>query len=439
MHGSLILEQSQRLSGAQIQSLNVLAYTNQELNAFLQSEYLENPLLETSADLKGETMQSLEKFYENGSEYRDSYAWEDGDDLERRGDIRAKEQGTLEQMILEQLSYKQYSREEWNLFRYLVCCLDDNGYFPYKAEDIAGASGYDLEMIEKCLGDLKELEPPGIFAEDLSECLILQLKRAGVEDPILYEIADKYMGEILKGHLSTITRKLHISTAEAREYMHILSMQNPRPLTGGSRETQYIVPDILVVREDGIWKAKLNDRWMGDYHLNEYYLRMIGEARDGELKEYFAKKLKRARYVLDCVEQRRETILKIVYAILDYQSDYFLKNAPLKPMTQEDIAGLLHLHATTVSRAVRGKYLQYQRTVLLKDLFCGSVSREETATSEDIKDRIRTLVQKEDKGSPLSDAGLQKRLSEEGISVSRRTVAKYREQMGIPDSRTRGI
>lgn len=408
MHGSLILEQSQKLSGAQIQSLNVLAYTNQELNAFLQTEYLENPLLETSADLKGETMQSLEKFYENGSEYRDSYAWEDGDDTGRRGDIRAKEQGALERMILEQLSYKQYGGEEWNLFRYLVCCLDDNGYFPYKAED-------------------------------LSECLILQLKRAGVEDPILYEIADKYIGEILKGHLSTITRKLHISTAAAREYMRILSMLNPKPLTGGSRETQYIVPDILVVREGGAWKAELNDRWMGDYHLNDYYLRMIGEAGDGELKEYFAEKLKRARYVLDCVEQRRETILKIVYAILDYQSDYFLKNASLKPMTQEDIAGLLHLHASTVSRAVRGKYLQYQRTVLLKDLFCGSVSREETATSEDIKDRIRTLVQKEDKSSPLSDVGLQKRLSEEGISVSRRTVAKYREQMGIPDSRTRGI
>lgn len=221
--------------------------------------------------------------------------------------------------------------------------------------------------------------------------------------------------------------------------MRILSMLNPKPLTGGSRETQYIVPDILVVREDGTWKAKLNDRWMGDYHLNDYYLRMIGEVRDGELKEYFAEKLKRARYVLDCVEQRRETILKIVYAILDYQSDYFLKNAPLKPMTQEDIAELLHLHATTVSRAVRGKYLQYQRTVLLKDLFCGSVSREETATSEGIKDRIRTLIQEEDKGSPLSDAGLQKRLSEEGIAVSRRTVAKYREQMGIPNSRTRGI
>lgn len=320
-----------------------------------------------------------------------------------------------------------------------MCCLDDNGYFPYKAEDIAGVSGYDLEMIEKCLGDLKELDPPGIFAEDLSECLILQLKRAGVEDPILYEIADKYMGEILKGHLSTITRKLHISTAAAREYMRILSMLNPKPLTGGSRETQYIVPDILVVREDGTWKAKLNDRWMGDHHLNDYYLRMIGEAQDGELKAYFAEKLKRARYVLDCVEQRRETILKIVYAILDYQSDYFLKNAPLKPMTQEDIAELLHLHATTVSRAVRGKYLQYQRTVLLNDLFCTSVSKGESVTSEDVKDRIRTLVQKENKDSPLSDAGLQKRLSEEGISVSRRTVAKYREQMGIPDSRMRGI
>lgn len=438
MYGSLTLEQSLKLSGAQIQSLNVLAYTNQELDAFLQKEYLENPLLETSADHKEEMMQSLEKFYESGSEYRSSYAWEDGSETSRQGDIRAKEQGALEQMILEQLSYKQYGRDEWRLFRYLVCCLDDNGYFPYKPEEIAKVSGYDTEMVLRCLSDLKALDPPGIFAEDLSECLILQLRRAGAEDPVLYEIADKYVGDLLKGHLSSITRKLHISTAAAKEYMCILSKLNPKPLAGGDRETQYIVPDILVVREGGIWRVQLNDRWMGEYHLNDYYLHMIETAQDQELREYFAEKLKRARYVLDCVEQRRETILKIVYAVLDYQSGYFLKNESLKPMTQEDIAGILNIHASTVSRAIKGKYLQYQKTVLLKDLFCASVSKGETATSEDIRDRIRTLVQEEDKRSPLSDTALQKRLSKEGFSISRRTVAKYREQMGILDSRRRG-
>lgn len=445
MQSNLSLEQAQTLSGAQIQSLKILEYTNQELDEFLQTEYLENPLLETSTDRQEETMQNLEKFYEKGSEYGGRGSEYNGiqnrehdDDVDRRGDVRAREQGTLEQLILEQLSYEHYSKEEWKLLRYLVECLDDNGYFPYEAEEIADASGYDVRTVEACLKDLKELEPAGIFARDLSECLILQLKRAGVEDPKLYEMTEKYLGEILKGQISRITRPLHISTATVKEYMHTLSTLNPKPLAGGNKETSYLVPDILVVREGGAWKVELNDRWMGEYSLNDYYIHMMEEAEDPELKAYFAEKLRRARYVLDCVEQRRSTILKIVYAILEYQSGYFLRREPLKPMTQEEIAGMLHLHASTVSRAVRGKYLQYQKTVPLKDLFSAAISKGERTAAEDVKERIRVLIEKEEKEHPLSDARLEQLLAEEGITVARRTIAKYREQLGILDSKRRG-
>lgn len=438
MQSNLVLEQTQTLSGAQIQSLKVLAYTNQELDAFMQMEYLENPLLEASTDRQEETMQSLEKFYEKGSEYSGAHARENDDDVDRRGDVRAKEQGILERMVMEQLHHGDYTEKEWKLIRYLVCCLDDSGYFPYEPEDIAGVTGYDEDMVARCLKDLKELEPAGIFAKDLSECLILQLRRAGAEDPKLYEMAEKYLGEILQGHISRVTRQLHISTAAAKEYMHILSTLNPKPLAGGSRETQYMVPDILAVREGGSWKAELNDRWMGEYHLNDYYIHMMETAQDQELKEYFAEKLKRARYVLDCVEQRRATVLKIVHAVLEWQSGYFLHGEPLKPMTQEDIAQILDLHSSTVSRAIRGKYLQYQKTVLLKELFSAAVSKEENTSAGSVKERIRALIQKEDKDRPLSDARLEKLLSEEGIRISRRTIAKYREQMGILDSKRRG-
>lgn len=438
MQSNLILEQTQTLSGAQIQSLKVLAYTNQELDAFLQTEYLENPLLETSMDRQEETMQSLEKFYETGSEYSGAQMEENEDEEDRRGDVRAKEQGAAERMILEQLCPGQHTEEERKLIRYLVCCLDDNGFFPYEPREIARISGYDQEMIEKCLSDLKELEPAGIFARDLSECLILQLRRAGAEDPKLYEMAEQYLGEILKGHISRVTRELHISTVKAKEYMNVLSTLNPRPLAGGGRETQYIVPDILAVREGGAWKTELNDRWMGEYHLNDYYIHMMETAEDQELKEYFSEKLKRARYVLECVEQRRATILRIVHAVLDYQSGYFLRGESLKPMTQEDIAQLLEIHPSTVSRAVRGKYLQYQKTVLLKDLFSAPLSREEGTAARDVKDRIMAWIREEDKREPLSDSRLEKLLAEEGIRVSRRTIAKYREQMGVPDSNMRG-
>lgn len=438
MQSNLILEQAQTLSGAQIQSLKVLEYTNQELDAFLQTEYLENPLLETSMDHQEETIQNLEKFYEKGSEYSGEHVRENDDEEDRRGDVRAKEQGVLENMIMDQLHHGYYSDEEWKLIRYLICCLDDNGFFPYETEELARVSGYDEDMIRRCLEDLKELEPAGIFAGDLSECLVLQLRRSGAEDPNLYAMAEHYLGEILQGHVSRVTRELHISTAKAKEYMHILSTLNPKPLSGGGKETSYIVPDILVVREGDAWKAELNDQWMGEYRLNDYYIHMMETAQDQELKEYFAEKLKRARYVLECVEQRRTTILRIVYAILDYQKGYFLNGESLKPMTQEDLARILEIHSSTVSRAIRGKYLQYQKTVLLKDLFSGTLSKEEGAAADDVKNRIRTLIREEDKKTPLSDSRLEKLLAEEGITISRRTIAKYREQMGIPDSKMRG-
>lgn len=438
MQSNLILEQTQKLSGAQLQSLKLLACTNQELDALMQTEYLENPLLEASTDRQGEAMENLEKFYETGVGPIEPGDRERDDEEDRRGDVRAREQGAMERMILEQLPRGKYDSREWELIRYLSGCLDDDGFFPYETEEIARVSGYGREQIEACLIKLKELEPAGIFARDLSECLTLQLRRAGVEDHKLYQLAEEYLGDILKGHVSRVTRELHISTAQAKEYMHILSMLNPRPLAGGSRETQYIVPDILAVREGNGWRVELNDRWMGEYRLNDYYIHMMETAQDPELKEYFSEKLRRARYLLDCVEQRRNTILRIVHTILDYQEGYFLRGESLKPMTQEDIARILNIHSSTVSRAVKGKYLQYQRTVLLKDLFSGAVSQEENTAAGDVKDRLRAFIREENRDKPFSDARLEAMLLEEGIKVSRRTIAKYREQMGIPDSKTRG-
>ena len=152
-----------------------LAYTNQELDAFMQTEYLENPLLETSMERQEETIQSLEKFYENGIA-EDGIEDREEDEEDRRGDVRAKEQGTIENMVLEQLPHGVYDKEEWNIFRYLSKCLDDHGFFPFETADIAKVSGYPEEKIELCLEELKKLEPAGIFAKDLSHSLMLKLQ-----------------------------------------------------------------------------------------------------------------------------------------------------------------------------------------------------------------------------------------------------------------------
>ena len=186
---------------------------------------------------------------------------------------------------------------------------------------------------------------------------------------------------------------------------------------------------------------EINDQWIGEYKYSDYYIHMMKEAKDPELTAYFKERLERARFVMNCVEQRRKTIVRVMEAILRRQEDYFEQKDLLEPMGLEDIAGDLGIHVSTVSRAVKGKYVQYKRTEPVKSLFTSSLSKEgegQGISPEKIKERIRAMIAAEGK-KPLSDQKLAHGLAEEGIPVSRRAVAKYRIQMNIPDSRQRGM
>lgn len=204
-----------------------------------------------------------------------------------------------------------------------------------------------------------------------------------------------------------------------------------------SGQTQYVVPDILISRENGKWKVTLNDSWMGEYTYNDYYIHMMQSASDPELREYFRSKLERARLIVTSIERRRTTIIRIVEAILELQSDFFLNRGKLMPMTMESVAQQLNISTSTVSRAIRNKYIQYRRSLLLRDLFSNAASESTEVSAEIVRKRIQELVRDEDHSHPLSDDKIARALKEEGMAVSRRTVAKYRQQQGIPDSRLR--
>ena len=430
--------QQQILSVDQRQSLQILAYTNQELDSFLTEEYMQNPLLECQRDRQSEIIDSLDGHYETASSYRDHYIrWED-EDTDRRGDIRAKEPSSLRDQLKGQLTIHQYSPEEWELVDYLIDCLDDKGFFTYAPEEIAASYGCPVSMVEKCLADLRELEPAGIFAKDIAGCLLKQLEAEPDPDQVLIEIISDHLQDLLRGNLSNITRALSITTARCRACIQKIGTLNPRPIMNTEREgVEYVVPDILVQREDGHWKVTLNDSWMGEYRFNDYYIRMMQSATDPELKEYFRGKLERARLIVNSVERRRGTITQIVEAILEDQSDYFLDGGKLQPMTMDKIARQLDISTSTVSRAIRNKYMQYRRPVLLRDLFSNAASENTDASADIVRKRIEELIQGEDHARPLSDDKLAKMLKEEGMCISRRTVAKYRQQMGIPESRLR--
>lgn len=436
---NLTLEQRQILSAGQIQSLEILACTNQELNSFMTNEYLENPMLECSSDRQSESLCDLEQMYEKGASYRDQYLQCEEDD--RRADIRAEETGERRGFVLGQLHRKNYSTEEWQLFGHLIECLDGKGFFTYEISDIAKLFGYKEETVRKCLDILKQLEPVGIFSRDVSECLVRQLKAQGITDEKLFSMVEEHMPDILKGHISTVTRALHISTAKVKHYIHMIGSLNPRPFMNvQEKRTEYIVPDILLDREGGKWKARINDNWMGEYKYNDYYIHMMQTSGDDELKEYFQTKLNRARFIMDCVEQRRHTIERVAEAIAELQEPWLLGRGALRPMTLENVAKKTELHPSTVSRAMKGKYLQYKKTVFIRDLFSaalGDTVDKEGLSAEGMKNMIREMIKGEDKDRPVSDQAISDQLKKQGIQISRRTVAKYRIQMGIPDSRQR--
>ena len=219
-------------------------------------------------------------------------------------------------------------------------------------------------------------------------------------------------------------------------------MLNPRPLSGlSSGQDHFVIPDIIYSYFEGNWQISLNDNWVENYHLNDYYIKMMQTAKDPELSKYFEGKLSRVQFLFTCIEQRRKTLFSLAEQILSCQSGFFLSKEPLRPMTMAALSEKLGIHPSTLSRAIKGKYVQYPKGVIsCRDLFTASAiptegqDQERALSQEDIKNRIQAAIDGENKSKPYSDQKLVKLLEEQGISISRRTVTKYRQELGIGSS-----
>ena len=304
------------------------------------------------------------------------------------------------------------------------------------AEEIAKQLGTDPEVIEQTVAMLKTLEPAGIFASGLEECLLLQIEGMDEEEH-LRQIICSHLSDVAEGKISSISRVLKISSAEVRKLIQVIKGLNPRPLNGyGEEQAQFIIPDIILKHQDGQWSVSLNDKWSGTFRINDFYVHMMETAQDEELKQYFEEKLKRARFIVNAIEQRRKTMEGITEGILKRQAGYLLGQSHLKPMTLEEIADERGIHKSTVSRAIRDKYLLAPAGCFaIRSLFTTGISSGDGDGGEvsrnAVKDRLKALVDGENKQKPYSDDQLAKLLKDEGMSISRRTVAKYRTEMGI--------
>lgn len=425
------LQAKQVLSQVQMQSLNILSMSMTELEEFLQNEEIENPLVEySSGRQEGElpvAYREYDRFYNGASR--------DGDS---RGEIYEADdtEQSVETMIMMQLPWKTFTEEQHRIVKFCVHSLDQNGYLTVPPSEIAEALKAEVSEVEYIVSRLKELEPVGIFAFSLEECLVLQV--LGMEqEAALCTIIRNHLQDVADGKVSTISRRLKLSSVEVRKLIHVIRNLNPRPLNGyGGDRAQYVFPDIILSYQDGQWSVSLNDKWAGNISINEFYVHMMETAQDEELKNYFEEKLKRARFIMNAVEQRRRTLEGITEGILKRQAGYFLGKEPLKPMTLEEIAAEREIHKSTVSRAIRDKYiLTPAGCLLIRELFTTGISAggktREDVSRNTVKSRLKALVDQEDKKHPCSDEQLAKLLEAEGMAISRRTVAKYRMELGI--------
>lgn len=440
---NISLETKQILSQSQIQSLEILAMDAIELEEFLQNEYMSNPLLDCNLNNTVRSGNDQEVCWFDNTLHKGRRYMDEDEDLDVRDNLIAPDTDYLKKYFLDQIELGAFSDKEWKLAEYLIDCLEDDGFFRMSMEEVTKLTGLPDKMVEKVLNRLKNLEPFGVFAVDLSECLFKQLEAMGEEDQGLLLVVKKYLPELSEGKISVISRQTGFSTAQIRRYIAKIAKLNPKPLSGLQQaEINYIVPDIVYTFKSGQWEIAVNDVCSGNYHINEHYVQMMRKTSDTELIDYFKKNLERCRFILNSVEQRKETMKSIAGAILTYQEQYLAGKGNPAPMTMCMLAKELHIHPSTVSRAVKGKYIKSPvGTILMKKLFSSVVTCEkgEERSSAHIKDRIRMLVKEEDKHRPYSDAKLVELLVKEGIHVSRRAVAKYRDELWIKSSFDRKI
>lgn len=431
------LEQKQQLSQSQIQSLEILAMDSQELSSFLQNEYLENPLLDCSgAHSIGSGTEEINKTYEQTLTYGRNYEEMIEEEDKRRRDIPMEDHDLVKNYLLYQLPGDQFSESQWRLFGFMVDCLDDTGFFTAPLQEVADKTDMPVEEVENALVFLRELEPYGIFAPDLRGCLLKQLEKMNMKGTTLWKVVDEHLQDVADGKISNISRGLKIPTVEVRKCIEQIAKLNPRPMSELAwGNADFIVPDILFKEEHGKWEVELNDDWIEDYHVNDYYLRMMKESKDEELTEYFRTKLERVRFVMNSIAQRRATITAISEAVMQRQKAYLESRAYLQPMTMADVAEELGIHTSTVSRAIKGKYVQYPGgTMAMKNMFSSSVTTGRSIGIMEVKEMIRSLITSEDKKKPYSDQAIVNALKEKDIDISRRAVAKYREELGFRGS-----
>jgi RNA polymerase sigma-54 factor len=425
---TLKLAMTQELS----QAIALLQYSAHELTAFLEDKALENPLLQ----IENGNVKPMNPLIDRN---RRKHQKAEKDWIEQIAD----KPFSLEDYLLSQLKITNLSAEQLSVIRHLIQNLDENGYFLGDLDEIAQKLRVPEDLVEECLAVIQTLEPAGIGARNLQECLLMQIYYKNPNNELAQKIISEYFIPFADKKWKQIAKELKITLKEIQDIFDQIQSLNPKPgAILGKEATSYIIPDAIVEQSSEGLTVRMSDESLPRISLNEQYYNKFKD-EDQQVNRFLQDKLQDYQWIQKSIEQRKETLTKVVAKIIEKQVAFFQKGSQyLVPMTMKEVAGELEIHESTVSRAVREKYVQTPiGTFALKSFFTSTiqtVSDEENTSSTQVKKKIATLIEKENKQKPLSDQEIVEQLkTEEGMVVSRRTIAKYRDQLGIPSSAKR--
>lgn len=469
----------QKLSPQQIQFIKLLQVPTAELDARVEEELELNPALEEGREEAEERSESeeYEEDFDNGDELNveDYLGDDDFSGYKMQGDgnygdeddkeIPVAMQTSLNDQLEAQLGYLGLDEHQELVAKQLIGSIEADGYIRRELDaivnDLAFAQGIDtdVEELEELLMQIQQFDPAGIGARNLQECLKIQLQRKleqFEDDKILttaLEIIDFCFDEFTKKHYEKIVRKLNIEDEELlKDAVAAIVRLNPKPggVSGGIVKTQYLIPDFLLTNNNGKLDLTLNSRNAPELRVSQSYSDMFSaydksDKKDKKLKEtvsFVKQKLDAAKWFIDAIKQRQNTLLRTMEAIVKYQYEFFLEGdeTKLRPMILKDIANEIQMDISTVSRVANSKSVQTDFGIFpLKYFFSEGISTAsgEDVSSREVKNVLAELIDKEDKKKPLSDDKLEKSLKAKGYNIARRTVAKYREQLNIPVARLR--
>ncbi|MEA4816592.1 MAG: RNA polymerase factor sigma-54 [Lachnospiraceae bacterium] len=433
------------LSQKMMQSAKILQMSTAELLEYINVLSVENPVIEyeegQESELKTEMAKKRLDWLDSTDEQNKTYYYSDVEDKDANDSWKFIDEGmNLKDYLMFQANAIQMDELKRAVVHYIIEDMDENGYIDDPIEKISKRINVSEQIMEDALKTVQKFEPVGIGARDLKECLLLQLTNLPKKNLLAERIVLNELAAFGKNQLKSIASRLKAPLKDVNEAGEIIKSLNPKPGNSyySKKNLEYIIPDIIIEKKGTGFNVVLNDSYQPKIKISSYYKDIVCDDVNTDTKDYVCEKIRQAEWAIKCISKRNQTLLKTSEAILEVQKDFFLLGpGNIKPMKLNDIAKIIGSHESTVSRAVSDKYLQCSFGVFpLGVFFNHGIEKDnlQDTSSESVKHAIKAIINAENSQNPLSDRKIGEELNKEGINISRRTIAKYRENMNIPSA-----